>query len=344
MFKYYYKLIPIYEGTLPDNKQFINEDRDVLSNNEIQVDTKINLPIGFYKLIEYDFPNSWKNLESIDDNNPEFNIDNISKKGYDSISYFIESYYDKFYYSLKIDKQNKLNLIPSINKLIDSDKKGFFKIDSAYYSGTILNKNDYTIEIYKDGDKYKEMLGNENTAVINYLTIVSFDDKRNIKDYKTIYHYNHKLYTYENTFFYIDENLDIILKDFDVDETETRFLGTRKYKINEKGIIEEIIIDSNTNEDKNIKSAKEGLSKINAKYQGEFTVSVNTESTTTGIASITYNFTIKENNVNLKEVSYHEPTNCNGNYATKENNNILELFYDGNNEKTFVAARQMADN
>jgi hypothetical protein len=33
----YYKLIPIYEGTLPDNKKFINEDREVLSNNEIQV-------------------------------------------------------------------------------------------------------------------------------------------------------------------------------------------------------------------------------------------------------------------------------------------------------------------
>jgi hypothetical protein len=33
----YYKLIPIYNGTLPENKKLINEDREVLSNNEIQI-------------------------------------------------------------------------------------------------------------------------------------------------------------------------------------------------------------------------------------------------------------------------------------------------------------------
>jgi hypothetical protein len=34
----YYNLIPIYDGTLPQNKKLINEDREVLSNNQIQVD------------------------------------------------------------------------------------------------------------------------------------------------------------------------------------------------------------------------------------------------------------------------------------------------------------------
>jgi hypothetical protein len=34
----YYKLIPIYDGTsLPDNKKLINEDLEVVSNNEIQI-------------------------------------------------------------------------------------------------------------------------------------------------------------------------------------------------------------------------------------------------------------------------------------------------------------------
>jgi len=35
--KLYYNLVPIYNGTLPENKKLINEDREVLSNNEIQV-------------------------------------------------------------------------------------------------------------------------------------------------------------------------------------------------------------------------------------------------------------------------------------------------------------------
>jgi hypothetical protein len=33
----YYKLIPIYNGNLPENKKLITEDREVLSNNQIQV-------------------------------------------------------------------------------------------------------------------------------------------------------------------------------------------------------------------------------------------------------------------------------------------------------------------
>jgi hypothetical protein len=33
----YYNLIPIYDGNLPENKKLITEDREVLSNNEIQV-------------------------------------------------------------------------------------------------------------------------------------------------------------------------------------------------------------------------------------------------------------------------------------------------------------------
>ena len=45
----YYKLIPIYDGTLPENKKLINEDREVLLNNEIQI-SKSNYN-GEYKVI-----------------------------------------------------------------------------------------------------------------------------------------------------------------------------------------------------------------------------------------------------------------------------------------------------
>jgi hypothetical protein len=45
----YYKLVPIYNGTLPENKKLINEDREVLSNNEIQINkSQYN---GEYKVI-----------------------------------------------------------------------------------------------------------------------------------------------------------------------------------------------------------------------------------------------------------------------------------------------------
>jgi hypothetical protein len=47
--KLYYNLVPIYNGTLPENKKLINEDREVLSNNEIQVSkSQYN---GEYKII-----------------------------------------------------------------------------------------------------------------------------------------------------------------------------------------------------------------------------------------------------------------------------------------------------
>jgi hypothetical protein len=45
----YYNLIPIYDGNLPENKKLITEDREVLSNNEIQVlNSQYN---GIYNII-----------------------------------------------------------------------------------------------------------------------------------------------------------------------------------------------------------------------------------------------------------------------------------------------------
>jgi hypothetical protein len=45
----YYNLIPIYDGNLPENKKLISEDREVLSNNEIQIlNSQYN---GIYNII-----------------------------------------------------------------------------------------------------------------------------------------------------------------------------------------------------------------------------------------------------------------------------------------------------
>jgi hypothetical protein len=98
---------------------------------------------------------------------------------------------------------------------------------------------------------------------------------------------------------------------------------TYDFKINKDGFFEKL--------DKPIKK-QVNISNINPKYQGKFSATVETELTTSGMASISYSFSISNNTVRLNEASYHEPISCNGNYRAIENNNILELYYDGNEE------------
>jgi hypothetical protein len=55
----YYNLIPIYDGNLPENKKLITEDREVLSNNEIQVlnsqyNGAYNITVGSSTSFTYD--------------------------------------------------------------------------------------------------------------------------------------------------------------------------------------------------------------------------------------------------------------------------------------------------
>ena len=78
-----------------------------------------------------------------------------------------------------------------------------------------------------------------------------------------------------------------------------------------------------------IENKIESSSKIPSKYYGNFHVRVETEATTTGMASISYYFTINEKGAHLETNTYHEPIRCNGKYRGKMNNNILELFYNG---------------
>lgn len=65
------------------------------------------------------------------------------------------------------------------------------------------------------------------------------------------------------------------------------------------------------------------------KYIGEFSVSTETEATTTGMASISYYFTIKKNEVTLKTNTYHEPIRCNGKYKIIDKDSLIELYYAG---------------
>lgn len=71
---------------------------------------------------------------------------------------------------------------------------------------------------------------------------------------------------------------------------------------------------------------------IPEKYIGTFSVGVETEATTTGMASIEYTFTITNESVQLETNTYHEPIRCNGTYKALEKENILELYYTGDEE------------
>ncbi|WP_449400456.1 hypothetical protein [Chryseobacterium wanjuense] len=47
------------------------------------------------------------------------------------------------------------------------------------------------------------------------------------------------------------------------------------------------------------------------------------------MANITYNFTISENKILLDKNTYHEPINCEGTYYSFEENEILNVYYLG---------------
>lgn len=68
---------------------------------------------------------------------------------------------------------------------------------------------------------------------------------------------------------------------------------------------------------------------IDAKYQGKFSASVETEATTTGMASITYYFSIAHKVIEMETSTYHEPLRCNGKYKTIDKDSVLELYFTG---------------
>ena len=68
---------------------------------------------------------------------------------------------------------------------------------------------------------------------------------------------------------------------------------------------------------------------IPSTYIGEFSVHTETEATSTGMASISYYFTIKKNEAFLETNTYHEPIRCNGKYKIIDKADYIDLYYDG---------------
>lgn len=64
-------------------------------------------------------------------------------------------------------------------------------------------------------------------------------------------------------------------------------------------------------------------------YDGIHSTSVETEATTTGMASISYKFDIKKSNIVLTLNTYKESNLCEGKYIGIEKDNQLEIYYSG---------------
>ncbi|NRS89882.1 hypothetical protein HNQ02_002816 [Flavobacterium sp. 7E] len=71
---------------------------------------------------------------------------------------------------------------------------------------------------------------------------------------------------------------------------------------------------------------------ISKEFQGEYSVFVETEFTTNGMANINYNFTVLKDKVLLQTKTYHEPISCNGEYKAIESDTVLDLYYVENKE------------
>jgi len=80
------------------------------------------------------------------------------------------------------------------------------------------------------------------------------------------------------------------------------------------------------------RNATEQNAKIDEKYMGTFSASVETEGTTSGMASIDYIFTITHELIRLETNTYQEPIRCNGRYKAVAKNRVLELYYTGDEE------------
>ena len=68
---------------------------------------------------------------------------------------------------------------------------------------------------------------------------------------------------------------------------------------------------------------------IPKQFQRKFSVYTETEATTSGMASITYVFNINKETITLTKNTYHETLNCEGKYIGNIQDNILNLFYVG---------------
>ncbi|WP_312076142.1 hypothetical protein [Chryseobacterium sp.] len=148
------------------------------------------------------------------------------------------------------------------------------------------------------------------------------------------YHYN---YVYEDN----KSFLGVLKINPDKTFTEYRSFSSNDFNILETAWFGDDYVGVKVTSDngKTFKYYKASLSVISnnktsnsENFNGNYSVYVETEATTTGMASISYSFKIEGNEAVLETNTYHEPIRCNGKYFIKNHNNILELFYNDEEE------------
>ncbi|MFB9079038.1 ankyrin repeat domain-containing protein [Flavobacterium procerum] len=72
---------------------------------------------------------------------------------------------------------------------------------------------------------------------------------------------------------------------------------------------------------------------ISDKFQGKFTVDTDGEYTNNGQGHTTYNFTISQDKINLEYVAFRGDFVCEGAHIGIEKNDILEVYYDGQDDR-----------
>lgn len=213
------------------------------------------------------------------------------------------------------NKYNYLGFYPTLNMFAfsansSSDHLGFSELELI----NISNSSVYSIVSVGD-DKVENPIISPQTKYL-------------------VYHYN---YVYEDN----KSFLGILKINPDKTFTEYRSFSSNNFNILETAWFGDdyVGIKATSDNGKTFKYYKANLSVINNKqtansqnFDGNYSVYVETEATTTGMASITYSFKINGNEAMLETNTYHEPIRCNGKYRIKSNNDILELYYNDEDE------------
>ncbi|WP_294301514.1 hypothetical protein [uncultured Chryseobacterium sp.] len=266
------------------------------------------------------------------DSLPVLDFVEISKDEYDNLKIAANSITD-----LPVKKRNHNYLLDVENKTLQlkevtpTVKEGENQYDYlGFYPA--LNMYAFSVNSLNDNLGFSE-LNLINASDSFYYSIISPGDDKVENPVVSpmtkylVYHYN---YIYDQNKSFIG-----ILK---IGSDKKTFMEYRSYSSSNFKIMETAWFGDDhigikvTNDDlKTFRYYKANLSVSGHKdfsgIDGNYSISVETEPTTTGMASISYSFKIRGNEALLETTTYHEPITCNGKYLLKEHNTIFQLYY-----------------
>jgi hypothetical protein len=224
---------------------------------------------------------------------------------------------------------NKDYTIAPVNFLEEKYKRNAYKLSEdspsfPFYSFFDENLGEFTVNYIGKSELTRDYWNNSNSeGFFSKFGDIDLDSvdlkeevnkvlKHNLDQYYilTVFVPNENDYTY----FYIFENNQWIL----IQKKLTN-------KITKQGI--------NLYNDLLLSYKLKDLKPISEKFYGKFTADVDGEYTNDGVGHTTYYFTITKNKIDLKSEEFRGDFVCEGEYKGIEDNNILELYYDRDDER-----------